>query len=290
MKTTKLFTATLILALAFTACSNNDEEVDNSRKEVKIVATIDASTGGKTKAAFDYDGSGEFEEGDILTLCYENPTTQFGGGVEYKIGSSNLYWDVLTSHYGDPLVFSAWYPSYSGSGVVRYKVAGAATEAAKDLLMAPKVTVAKGNPVNLQFKHLMHKLTIYLGTNYYSIDVLQNAVITLKNLKSDAKVNFSDCTVDETAAEGTDPYPSVTGSNAMFIVAPQTLTTGDEMIEIQIDGETFTYKVPATLTALESGKHLEITLMLTRYGIEFQTGTISAWGDQGTITEVIRIN
>jgi hypothetical protein len=103
-------------------------------------------------------------------------------------------------------------------------------------------------------------------------------------------VDFDNGTVDETAASGTDSYPSVTNSRAEFIVAPQTLTAGTEMIDIQIAGKTFTCKVPAMLTALESGKKLQLTLSLTRYGVELQTGSISAWGNQGDIDDEIEFN
>lgn len=290
MKTKKLFAATLIAALAFTACSN-DEEIDNSPKEVKIVATIGAPTDSKLKAAFENDGSGEFETGDVFTLFYFSPTLGQGAAYAYQVGQTTLYWDEINSD-GNPIEFNAWYPVYDfrGNFTHPYKVADAATNEAKDLLMAPKITVNKYQPVSLPFEHMMHKLVIYLGTNYYTAADLESAVITLKNLKSDAMVDFMNGTVDETAASGTDPYPSLTGGYAEFIVAPQTLTTGTEIIEILIAGKTFTYKVPAILAALESGKKLELTLFLTRYRIELQTGSISAWGNQGSITDEIEFN
>lgn len=290
MKTKKLFAITLIAALAFTACSN-DEEINNSPKEVKIVATIGTPTDSKLKAAFENDGSGEFETGDEFNLSCWSPTLGMGGMYTYQIGQTTLYWDEISSD-GNSIDFMAWYPTYdfSGSFIQPYKVANAATEAAKDLLIAPMVTVAKYNQVNLQFKHVMHKLIISLGTNYYTAADLESAVITLKNLKSDAMVDFNNGTVDKTAASGTDPYPSVTGGSAEFIIAPQTLTTGTEIIEIRIAGKTFTYKVPATLASLESGKKLQLTLLLTRYGVELQTGSISAWGNQGDISDEIEFN
>ena len=287
MKTKKLFAAALILALALSACSN-DDETTNLRDEVKITATIGSVTDNLTRATFENDGSGEFQAGDEYTLFYLSPTLGVGGSFPYEIGRTTLYWDEI-SRDGNPIDFLAWYPVYvfSGSLTQPYKVAGAATEATKDLLMAPKVTVAKNNTVNLQFGHVMHKLVVALGSNYYTAADLESSSITIKNLKSNAMIDFINGVVDETAATGTDPYPSATGSFVEFIVAPQTLTAGTEIIEILIEGKTFSYKIPATLTVLESGKQLKLMLMLTRYGVELQTGSIAPWGNQDAITDEI---
>lgn len=167
-----------------------------------------------------------------------------------------LVGDEISSD-GNPIDFMDWYPTYVliGNSIQPYKVANAVTEAAKDLLIASMETVAKYNQVNLQFKHVMHKLVI-----------------------------FENGAINGTAASGTDAYPSVTSSRGEFIVAPQTLATGAEMIDIQIAEKAFTYKVPAVLTALESGKKNQLTLSLTRYG------SISAWGNQGDISDEIEFN
>ncbi|MBK5720793.1 fimbrillin family protein [Dysgonomonas sp. Marseille-P4677] len=262
----KILPIVFITVLALTACSN-DEEVDNSRKEVKIVATIGA-TDGKTKAVFENDGSGVFETGDRYTLIYKHPTEGNESKQPYEIGITNLYWEDLTQYCDNSTVFFAWYPHFFYDGIaVPYKVAGAETEVAKDLLMAPPVTVAKGDPVNLQFKHVMHKLVIVLSSSLYSAAELDNAVITLKNLKSDAIVNFLDCTVDETAAEGTDSYTPKTGASVSFIVAPQVLpAAGTGIIEIEIAGKSSTYKVSSGLTRLERGKALTLNLTLKEGG------------------------
>lgn len=287
MKTNKVFTATLIAALAFTACSN-DEEINNSREEVKIVATIGAPTDSKLKATFENDGSGEFEVGDRFSLLYFSPSLLAGGLMTYEVGGGTpLYWDLIAPD-GNPIDFTAWYPVYEESGTAQYKVADAATEAAKDLLMATKLpSVSKLQSVNLDFGHVMHKLVITLATNYYSTADLDNATITLKNLKSDASVNFRDGTVDDAAASGTDLYLPETGAWTEFIVAPQTLTAGANMIEILIGGKTFMYKVPASITKLESGKILKLNLDIRRDAVVLAYGAIAAWGFQDEIDEEV---
>ena len=273
MKTKNLLATALIATVAFTSCDKS-EDVGDLRKEVKIVASVGALTGNQTRASFQSDGSGEFEVGDEYVLNTYSPTLSSEARYQYEIGSTTLYWDEVSPD-GSPVDFNAWYPVYNffmGSPIRSYKVATAGTEDAKDLLMTPKVSVAKYNQVNLQFKHVMHKLTVVLSSNYYTPAQLNSATITLRNLKSDAMVDFNNGTVDKTAASGTDAYPSETGSRAEFVVAPQTLTAGTEIIEIVIDAKIYFYEVPAILTALESGQTLTLSLNLKQGG--GVTGTI----------------
>ena len=294
MKTKNLLATALIAAVAFTSCDKS-EDVGDLRKEVKIVASVGALTGNQTRASFQSDGSGEFEVGDEYVLNTYSPTLSSEARYQYEIGSTTLYWDEVSPD-GSPVDFNAWYPVYSFAGnfIQSYKVAGAASEEARDLLMTPRVTVAKYDQVDLQFKHVMHKLTVVLSSNYYPADQLDAATISLQNLKSDAMVDFDNGIVDETAASGTDPYPGpfVTADRKYeFIVAPQTLTAGTEIIEIAMaGGKIYSYKVPTNLSVLESGKELRLKLILNRYGVELQTGSISAWGDQGEIVDEIEFN
>lgn len=288
MKTKNLFTTVLISVLAFTACSN-DEEVNNSREEIKIAASIDGATTGNLKATFNSDGSGTFQPGDKYMLYYFSATLGQGGGIPYNAdGTTPLYWDQVSSN-NNPVDFFATYPIYefSGSMILAYKIAAATTEAAKDLLMTPKVTVSKGNTVNLQFKHVMHKLAVNISSNYYTSSELDAATISLKNLKSDASVDFFNGTLDKNSASGTDTYASQQGASTKFIVAPQTLIQGTEILDITISGKIFKWTVPTTLTELESGKILTLNLSVNRNNVVLNAGNITGWDNQGSITESI---
>lgn len=292
MKTKKFFTALPIALLAFTACSN-DDDVNNSREEVKIVASINGATDNKLRASFNADGSGDFEPGDEYSLFFWSQTSSSGGAGSYKAdGSEPWYWDALSPD-SSPIDFLAWYPVFNpiGPTIQAYKVANAASPQAQDLLMSTKVpAVTKNNIVNLQFGHIMHKLVISLSTNYYSTTDLSFATVNLVNLKSDASVDFMNGTVDETAASGTDSYAQATGKDVSFIVAPQSLVVNTEIIHIVIAGKTFVWKVPAILTTLESGKILTLNLSINRDVIVLQSGSISPWSTQASIHDVIEFN
>ncbi|MDR1201046.1 MAG: fimbrillin family protein, partial [Tannerellaceae bacterium] len=115
MKLKKILMAAFVVPLAFTACDKS-EEMDDSRNEVKIVAAIGASADSKLKAAFENDGSGEFETGDEYSLSFWSPTLGMGEGFLYQIGSTVLYWDQVSTD-GNPIDFTAWYPYYNFSGI-----------------------------------------------------------------------------------------------------------------------------------------------------------------------------
>lgn len=292
----KIFITVFMTILAFAACSN-DDEVNSPREEVKIVATIGSTANSKLKATFENDGSGEFETGDILYLNCSGPNSIVP--VEYEIGNTTLYWDEISAD-GSPLNISAWYPAYYASDQEEpYLIAGQDYNT-QDLLMAPAVPVDRGDIVNLQFRHVMHKLVIRLSSDYYTEEELGEAVITLKNLKSHAMVDFDNGTVIAAEASGTDPYTISNGALAEIIVAPQVLSPGTGFIEIFLPAadRTFTYKVPEGLTELESGKTLTLNFELINtaplrfapVNIEAKSVRVEAWDNEGIYSRRVVTN
>lgn len=268
----KILLAVFITMFALVGCSNDEElEQSTSREELKVVTSILGTTDNNLKMAFNPDGSGNFEVGDRFTLSYIQPTILHRGIMYYEIGNARTwYWDELIGSLavGDnSLKFGGWYPlSIPNIYPMAYKVAKAETEADKDLLIASPVIVNRGHPINLQFAHVMHKLIINLTSNYYDVTRLNTATISLKNLKSDAMVDFFNGTVNESAASGADSYTPKVGASVSFIVAPQNLTANTEIISIDIEGQTFIYKVPAGLTTLQSSHILTLNLDLKYIG------------------------
>lgn len=293
MKTRHYFTAALIAAIGLTACGSDDEN-DNPREEVKIVTSVSGTSNAEQpRVAIDpATGAGNLENGDGIALQYWDEILNQGGGYAYTIGSTKIYWDQISLN-GNPIDFIAWYPDYLviGNVIQLYKVANAATEKAKDLLMAPVVTVNYGDPVHLEFQHVMHKLVVKLSSNVYTASELSNATIGLKNLKSDAVVDFQNGVVVVNMASGTDAYSFETGASVSFIVAPQNLpAAGTDIIEIQVGGKTYVYKIPTGLTALESGKVLTINLAINRDALGLASQNVTNWGSQSTINDYFEYN
>lgn len=264
MKTIQLITLTATLALA--ACSKDnipDTPADNG--ELKIVATIDASPdadvlpagrSADTRATFNPDGSGAFATGDVLRLRVRGsvPVTYH---MEYTIGTTVLRWDDFKDIGNKgPLTFAGAYPKNAvDNDNCFYILRGdnPANPANPDLLIAPTVTVAKGEPVHLDFRHVMHRLVVNLSGNALTTDELSQASVRLsKSLYCCAVVDFTNATAftDKSAIYGENP-PTRTGASATFILVPQDIRKESEVITITAGGQELTYTLPAQLPGNE---------------------------------------
>lgn len=278
MKTIQLITLTATLALA--ACSKDnipDTPADNS--ELKIVATIDASPdadvlpagrSADTRATFNPDGSGAFATGDVLRLRVRGsvPVTYH---VEYTIGTTVLRWDDFKDIGNKgPLTFAGAYPKNAVDNDNCFYILRAANP---DLLIAPTVTVVKGEPVRLAFRHVMHRLVVNLSGNALTADELSQASVRLsESLYCCAVVDFTNATAlaDNSAIYGDNP-PTRTGATTTFILVPQDIHSLSEKITITAGGQELTYTFPAQLPGataydpprrLQSGRTLTLNLAI----------------------------
>ncbi len=280
MKTSNLLAAALILTVGLTACSN-EEEVINGSDVVQISSSIDKLAPVSRANIEEYSGTGEFEDGDIWGMyayASGNPTAVLSNGT-YTVGSTTYYWNDLSAAV--PVTFSAHYPriTVAIADPAAYTF-NAATAPNPDLLVAT-TTASNGNNVNLSFKHVMHQLVIQLGGNMSDVGNILQADVSLLNMKSSAKVNLRTGEVDLPGASGTSAYATKIGSTSFF-VAPQNLTANTDWIRIDLEGKTYTYKVPASITNLQSGKRLTLTLTLVKGGSVNLTKAISGWISQTT--------
>lgn len=243
MKTIQLITLTATLALA--ACGKDnipDTPADNG--ELKIVATIAASpdadvlpTGrsADTRATIDPDdGSGTFATGDKLRLQVRGSIpVSFHTG--YTIGTTVLRWkdfDLIGNE--GPLGFSGAYPENAVDNNNCFYILRGDNPANPDLLIAPTVTVAKGEPVHLAFRHVMHRLVVNLSGNALTADELSQATVQLsKSLYCCAVVDFTNATAftDNSAIYGDNPLTR-TGATTTFILVPQNISSYSEKITI----------------------------------------------------------
>lgn len=285
-----------ILALA--ACNKEDTPAgsENFMREVKIVATINGHT--PTRITLDADGAGTFQTGDKFRMaCYYRGSADAHATRTYEVGESKFFWHEI-SEGGKSVDFVAWHPDVT----TRVPVPNSSTlfyvPVKEDFLLAQRVTVDPGETVTLQFRHAMHKLKVNLASNFYNAESLAAATVTLGDVfETYACIDFREGLVDEANAMsggGGAPeisYPVGTGANIAFIVAPQVLAADAPMLYIQVDGDAFVYRVPATIpgapasfpTALRSGKVLTLNLTVNRDAVVLESGNISGWGNQGTI-------
>lgn len=153
--------------------------------------------------------------------------------VGYTIGTTVLRWkdfDLIGNE--GPLGFSGAYPG--NAAIEQNKKIDIKGAANPDLLIAPTVTVAKGEPVRLDFRHVMHRLVVNLSGNALTADELSQATVRLsESLYCCAVVDFTDATAftDNSAIYGDNP-PTRTGATTTFILVPQDIRPYSEKITI----------------------------------------------------------
>ena len=295
----------LPVLLLLAACNNDDELQPGT---VNIVTSI---SGPQTRAPqLDANGAGNFETNvDNLQLAI------YGGETDpmrtsYTVGNPSLYWAdvVATAGQADTYTFAAWYNGDDALDLVASPSFNVAEATNKDLLLATPATVSVEQTVTLNFSHAMHKLVVNLsyGDGFDDLDKTQ-VKVTPVNMNAAATIDVKEGTVtagEASASDGT--YPTVTMGSATscsFILAPQKLTTDAAWLEINLDGQTLTFNVPASYTTsggstealsqLNSGEVLTLNLTIKKVAgggddektkVVLTTGKIAAWGNQGSYT------
>lgn len=310
MKTTNyLFVAFGAAALTLTAC-NNDDDVLNGGQEPGVVNIVTSINGPQTRVVMNENGSGNFEDSkDKLKLAV------YGSGnadyqVDYTVGTTVLYWEDVEAGAGiGPYTFGGWFTKTDLPATLTSF--NAATASDPDLLLAaPATNVSKGETVNLNFKHAMHKLVVkvtYEG-DFTGVNT-DNVSIKPVGMNASAAINVQTGIVTPGEATDTDgdyAAQTLTSNSCSFILAPQKLTKGAEWLQFSIpDVATLVYKVPANyqnasgtstdLTELSSGQILTLNMKIKRDAatqkteVELATGEISAWGTQGSINDELTI-
>lgn len=300
MKILKLTSFAIVTMLTLAACSK--EEVATTKGQVDIRTSIVSTPEVESRATMNPDGSGTFDDDDVLKLMIYggNP---FPLNIEYS-KNKPLTWETIKTHAGegDTYTFCGWYNTdpnalslYVSDG---YPAFNAATATDPDLLLATPATVAEGATVNLPFHHAMHRLIINLTGDLVNLGVTSEqfnaSKVSLLNMNAAAAVDVKTGTV--TPGEATDAdgdYGSKTDLYD-FIIAPQKVATGEDWIKIEIADMTFIYPMPATLkdgtllTQLESGKRLTLTLTLKKSpmgetDVELSGSDISGWSSKDDI-------
>lgn len=299
----RYFNIALPALLALAACSDDDGLTSgNGQGEVRITTHI---SGAQTRAPqLGIDGSGNFEKGDALNLVvYGKEATPYT--PDYLVETTTLYWEDIKNATGlnEFYTFAGWYSEdktlkLQDNNSFSFNVAEAATDEQKDLLLATPTQVNEGDPVNMIFRHAMHKLVVNLsyGEGFDNVD---KSAITVKpvgmNAAATIDVKAGTVTVGEASATKGD-YDAKTLSNnsCSFILAPQKLQAGAEWLQIQVtEGQTISFHVPeqivdgntgtaVSLTQLNSGETLTLNLTIKRtnindIAIELTGCTISDW-------------
>ena len=286
---------TLLLAALLALASCNDKDTDAADGgQVTIRTTIGSHTADGTRAVMNPDGSGSFAATDVLGLYATTATTGAAKLINAAYtASTTLYWDDLSKT--EAVTFAAYYPRVDKVEDAKAYVFNAATVTNKDLLIATPDTKSKGEAVQLNFRHAMHRLVINLSTNVAGVDVT-DATVALTGMNATATVNIlagAVTTGEASEPDGTYTAAKKSGATTEFILAPQKVTTGADWIAVTVAGKQYTYKMPARienaagtaidLKELESGKTLTLDLAINNKNITLTTADIAPWTEQGAI-------
>lgn len=212
-------------------------------------------------------------------------------------GSTNLYWDDIKG--GADIV--GYYPfvevidnpeNMSVSVSQRQDAPATATtlsgyEASDFMRAAVQKAMPTQGRVNLMFKHLMAgvRITLQPGTGFTDADwsTVQKH-ITISNTIKDAVVNLQTGTVNTTGNAAPEITPCVYGNDYRAVVVPQTVDAGKRLLNITIDGKSYTFSRNESITFAQ-GKLHSFTIKVERkadsgdYALTLVDEAILPWVD-----------
>lgn len=295
MKKNMIFAA--IAALALTACSNDDEIKVGGDNAILLTSSLDVA---ETRAATNIQTSA-FDAGETVDVYitenepgtnethYNQPilaTTKTGGALDLQDGP--YYYPTS----GNGVNIYALYPATAATGelfTIKEDQSADDNYKASDLMYGKPATnnpvSPSANAVDIQFSHLLSKVTINLiaGENVTSLD---GAKVELLGVKPSTTLTAGINGHSITAASG-DATPitvmtaTETVTSGSAIIVPQTLP--EMFLQVTLDGATLTGKLASGAPELTAGYAYtyNITVNMRGGALEIK-GSITPWDDGGT--------
>ena len=292
MKTSNLF-GLCALALCCTACEKenvydgNSDSEDKVEKAFKVNSVISQTEPATRAPQLDENGAGTFTQGDKNTLLFLTNANKVVKSFEYTYGNSYMWSDLGLPEDMTSGKVTAWYPAVTAANPQAFEW-DITTAANPDLLVASAaaIQVDQENPVQLTFKHKMHKLHVEVVSGDASITEsdLNNATITCRNYFPKVSMNLIEATSG--AVSGELQTSTVMAQKSDFIVPAQ--AAGTIEVEINVKNKSSIFKIAETeingqlVKALESGKSLSLIITVTKSEMKLTIGTaIEGWENQG---------
>ena len=282
-----------VLASAFVlAACNNDVVPETTKTEFKIVSSISPLT---RTPNLDESGAGHFLLGDENTLFFHTSDKGLLHTLNYTYGSTYYWYDL---NLGDvkSCTISACYPPVETETPQNFHWDIRQQRAQSDFLMAAPVDayVNSSGPINLVFKHVLHKLVVELVADNESVsdEEIQQAVISCTNLQPVAVLNLLNGTVVN-ATEKLATLDAEAGKKAAFILPSQEVK--DMSISVQIQDKSYQFKLAdciirgEKLGRLESGQSLFLKFTVSKDSFTITDQEILGWESQGEYEGSIRL-
>ena len=317
MKKNKIF-ALMVAAMTFAACSTNDITSDtryDDDNNVVNVGTVTRASEGSTTSQF----TGTF----LLTNVTQRENVGYDYEAMYEYDSSNSTWTAQDNAkimwYGSrENVFQATYPCYTKNSNTklenidfnRFMIPGYQYENSDSIpdWMRATANVARSNgALNLNFEHMLSKVTVEIDYSNNNIILDGNAVTSASVSKIFTRVQYCEAVTDEDGKVTIEAYqkvpcyetdglyvwtnytPDETNKKASTtaIVAPGEYSKIAK-VSVSCEGggsEEVVLYLPNGIT-LEAGKHYTFTLSsgaITHEATTISSVSVEPWND-GTIS------
>lgn len=301
MKKNMIFAA--IAALALTACSNDDEIKVGGDNAILLTSSLNVA---ETRAATDIQTSA-FDAGETVDVYItennggNNPTT-YPQPIEYSTAAGGAL-TVGTQYYyptsGNGVNIYALYPATAATGELFTIKEDQSTDAnykASDLMYGKPATnnpvSPSANAVDIQFSHLLSKVTINLiaGANVTSLDGAKVELLGVKpSTMLTAGINGHSITdASGTATPITVMTATETVTSGSAIIVPQTLP--EMFLQVTIGDAVMTGKLRTGAPTLTAGYAYtyDITVNMRGGALEIE-GSIKPWTDGGTNSGTVNL-
>lgn len=252
MKTYK-YIALAVLALGFTACSQDD---DFTPQQEDIVQIVSANIATEVQTRVNTLGDGTlFENADQILLINNSRTNKNNGTYTYDGTNWNLTTGTILYASSGTNDFTAYYPA----SVDFTLPADQSTESgimSADRMVATTSSVAKGAAVALSFER-------------------QNAMVTIT---PSFNTEFgSDATISGLQIAGITSYHPASATDYKAIIAP--CTNFEVTVKVKV-GETEQTLTAASTTAIEAGNHYTFSLTVGKAAVEIADVNVTPWTEQ----------
>ena len=290
---TKFWAAMSLALISFTACEHEQIPGGDQNEEFRVNSMICQSELVTRAPQMDQNGSGSFSNGDKNTFLFVNDSRQVIKDFEYTYGQSYRWSDIGLPQEVKKAQLTAWYPAGSTPTPTDFSW-NVQTEANPDFLMAAPVSIKarQAEPIQLNFKHMMHKLQVKLVSDDPAISQkdLSAAKIVCRNFYPIVSLNLIEATSG--AVSGNLYSLSKTDSKADFILPAQAVGTIE--VEVTMNDKKNVFRISemtvggVPVSKLESGKTLTLTVTATQTELTLSAG-ISGWENQGDCSDTIII-
>lgn len=305
MKTNKFFIgmASLVAAMTFTACSQDEAELQQSNHSKGSVISLTYQLA-QTRATSDPQTSALSTSNKVGVFVTSGSTTiTNGNNNEHSVGAAGALTTSSTMNYptedGAKVNIYAYAPYASGMALSSDNNFSVSTDQsaetgylASDLVYASKTDQASSeSAVSLNFAHKLSQLQITIQ-NDANVD-LTSAVVTVTGTKIATTFNPSTGAIGAASGEATDiKVATISAATTVYaIVVPQDLAAETELVKITTSDKAYVAKLTNAATLAAGKAHsftvklVEATTPVVEVSVSLNATSITEWGNPTNLGE-----